>query len=202
MDQQRHVVVRFVRHASGSQVSLPLASGEQLADTLDEIQLCQEQAISNCNSALQRLNTLISWSPNNEYLAITLGHTEGIRIIPSSALLVGEVAPSQCCTLTLTLHQESKEWGDTDISLFHFPIGWKGDSFFYFSAGLSGIRNLYRYDPVKQELRGQKYNLNAQDPPVTFIDVKVETFTSPTGYAEFSQLSEQVRVLDQSPASL
>ncbi|GAA5217167.1 hypothetical protein ACFSJ3_14275 [Corallincola platygyrae] len=195
-DSERKVTIR-VLEKEAILVSFTLPGGEQIADTLDEIDLCKESAGRDCSSLQSRMNQLLSWSPNNKFLAVTAGHTDGFWIFDINQIQSSAENQIEKTVIAVEMRRNDPEWGETKTGLFHFPIGWHGNDQFVFGAGLSGLRSVYLFDLQAHQLKGNKQFLTDDSSRVDFISVPVEGYESRSGYVSLEEIESQVTKLSQ-----
>lgn len=134
--------------------------------------------------------SFISWSPDQEYLAIFTGPYSGFWFISSQQIISGSVTSNS--TIQVGLHQSTSR---LKIALFHKLGGWVDEHSYIFSAGLSGKDLVYKFDPKIKQLKGFPFELNQNSTVTTFIPVFVNAFQTKKNSLNLELLTEQITQL-------
>ncbi|MBH0076919.1 hypothetical protein I6F48_15445 [Pseudoalteromonas sp. SWYJ118] len=132
-------------------------------------------------------SNVITWSPDNEYLAVFVGNTKGFWFIPSKEIT--KAAFNKNNVVKVGVHTQNDK---INIALFHGAAGWVDNHHYVFSAGLSGDNFVYKFNPKTKELKGFPFELNEDSTVSSFKEVFVESFNSQKSSFKLSDVIQQL----------
>ncbi|MBH0057389.1 hypothetical protein I6F65_10465 [Pseudoalteromonas sp. SWXJZ94C] len=135
-------------------------------------------------------SSFITWSPDNEYLAVFAGDTQGFWFLPT--IEITKSAFNERHILKIGLHQTTNQF---NIGLFHQTGGWLNNEQYVFSAGLSGDNFVYKFNPKTKELKGFPFELNENSTVSSFEEVFVDSYYSQKSSFKISDVAKQLEEL-------